>query len=196
MKSVRFVVVLAVVAGLVTIHGVSAQESNRAGETATLEIGALNGVERLLAPGVAVSDLPIASLRAFASLRPIVSLRTLNLRRRRSLEVSAAWSVGGDTVRLGVDRSLVLGVIRTAAGRWLRPEVGVAVDAVFDRGDPSQPRWSVRIPVSLAVFPFRSLALEGHADLAPVIGIYPATSARFETRIGVRYWFPMEDRRR
>lgn len=195
MSRVRFVVAPAVVVALVTIHGVSAQESNRADEAPTLEIGALNGVERLLAPGVAVSDLPIASLSAFASLRPIVSLRTLNLRRRRSLEISVAWSAGGDVVRFGVDRSLVLGVIRTAAGRWLRPEVGVAGDAVFDRGDPSQPQWSVRIPVSLAVFPFRSLALEAHADLAPVIGIYPATSARFETRIGVRYWLPMEGRR-
>ena len=195
MRSVRFVVALAIVVGLVTMHGVSAQESNRAGEAPTLEIGALNGVERLLAPGVAVSNLPITSLSAFASLRPIVSLRTLNLRRQRSTEISVAWSAGGDAVRFGVDRSLVLGVIRTAAGRWLRPEVGVAVDAMLDRDDLSQPQWSVRIPVSLAVFPVRSLALEGHADLAPVIGIYPATSARFETRIGVRYWLPMEGRR-
>lgn len=180
----RSVVALALLVGLVAVHSAQAQESNRANDAPTLGIGSVNGVERLIAPGLAFSD------------RPIASLRTVNFERRRSFELSVAWSINSDVLRLGVDRSLVLGVIQTAQGRWLRPEVGLAVDATFGWNDPSQPQWDVRVPVSLAVFPFRNVTLEGYAELAPGIGIYPATSARFETRVGVRYWLPMEDRSR
>lgn len=184
LNTARPVVALAVLAGLFAVHSAGAQESNRANEAPTLGIGSVDGVERLIAPGLAFSD------------RPIASLRTVNFERRRSLELSVAWSVTSDLVRFGVDRSLVLGVIQTAQGRWLRPEVGLAVDATVNWNDPSRPQWDLRLPVSLAIFPFRNVALEGYVELAPGIGLHPATSARFETRVGVRYWLPMEERSR
>lgn len=109
-------------------------------------------------------------------------------------DAALAWNFDRSTLHLHVDALITLADLRTDDIPDVHFPVSIGVGPRLRLGDSALEaddelyHFGVRVPVGMS-FIHDGLPLEGFLELAPGIGLYPATIGTFDAAIGGRYYF-------